>query len=116
MSARCPHCGQALKLFGAILVNPETGTILHEGTSVRVTRRQFDVFTQLAQAKGRPVSRELLWDAMFGHLPDCDEPEAVKNLDVHLHRLRRAIKPLGLAIERNYGRGWSLSSNVPVTA
>jgi two-component system phosphate regulon response regulator OmpR len=71
--------------FGAFSFNLERGELERDGELVRITDREREMLTLLAQANGAPVAREAL--AGGG-----DQLAADRSVDVQINRLRRKIE------------------------
>jgi two-component system cell cycle response regulator CtrA len=64
----------------------------------------------LAALVGREegMTKEQLMHAMYGLLPDGQEPE-IKIIDVFICKMRKKLKPCALEIETVWGRGYRLT-------
>jgi len=77
----------------------------------RLSDQQWDIFDRLAQRDA--ASKASLIHACFGDRLDCDlPPSAGKIIDVQLHRLRRRLRDLGIAIVTE-GKGESARYRMP---
>ena len=74
---------------------------------VVVTRKQAKVLGLLMKNVGRVVSRDMIYDYVYGHLPECDQPKT-PIVDQILHQLRHRLKERGVAIGIEIGLGWYL--------
>lgn len=111
MTGCCPLCGGALPVSDEmIMVRPE-GTVTHGGVSAHLSGREFDLVEKLALAIPRCVSRGGLYDWIY-QLEQGDRDE--RNIDVHMTRIRRKLKPLGVSILTHWGKGFSLNFKGPV--
>ena len=62
----------------------------------------------LAFVAGRQIAtKEAIWTALYSAGVD-DAPE-IKTIDVHVHRIRRAIAPFGLLVATVWGSGYRMS-------
>lgn len=73
--------------IGGVTVDLERKTAHREGESVALTRKEYLLLELFARNLGKPVSRELMLDQVWGydHLPDT------RTIDTHLWRLRKKI-------------------------
>lgn len=75
---------------------------------VVLTRKQAQVLGLLMTKANKILSRGAIFDYLFGHLPDCDQP-SMPSVDQVLHQLRRVLKLHGLVIRNEPGSGWYLN-------
>lgn len=54
------------------------------------------------------VSKEQAFTALYGGLPEADQPEP-KMIDIVVHRLRQALTPHGIEIAVVWGVGWYMT-------
>jgi DNA-binding response OmpR family regulator len=73
-----------------------------EGSTVRLTRKEFSLLTTLARSAGRVATRQRLLDDVWGHEYYGD----VRTLDVHIRRLRQKLGACGDCIETVIGVGY----------
>jgi two-component system, OmpR family, alkaline phosphatase synthesis response regulator PhoP len=52
--------------FGDVEVNPSTREVTKSGGAVEITAKEFDVLAALIQAKGRVLSRQQIFDSVWG--------------------------------------------------
>src|SRR5690242_13368367 len=74
------------------------------GTSVGLTSREFDLLAHLAQNKGTSLSRESVFETVWGYKMEFGS----NSLDVYIYRIRRKIEqdpehPKYLLTMRGYG-------------
>ena len=107
---RCESCGQPIVAPDGLFFDEETAIAGRTGNPhlVRLSPSRIRILTALYNARGRPVAKEVLYDALYGALPDCDQPKCPTVLPVQIHSIRKAIKPLGLIIETAHRFGWQL--------
>lgn len=105
---KCPCCGQPAPEDGRTwLFDSVTGRATSALGEARVTSPiQRTILNALAAAGGNVVSSDhLLWTIYGGR----DEPEwARPSLNVHIHRLRHLLRPIGIEIETQFGAGWRI--------
>jgi DNA-binding response OmpR family regulator len=73
-----------------------------DGTSVRLTRKEFSLLAMLARSAGRVATRQQLLDNVWGYEYFGD----TRTLDVHIRRLRQKLGACGDAIETVVGVGY----------
>lgn len=83
---------------------PEAKSFIKDNQTIRLTSKEFKVFQTLFESNGKPVSRELLLEALSG-----EEKITARNIDVHVYSLRKKIKPSDLIIETVWGQGYLLT-------
>ena len=74
--------------FGDLELSPEAGVVRRAGHQVNLTRTEFRLLCELAEARGRVLSREALLDRVWGY----DYFGDGKLVDVHIRRLRTKIE------------------------
>jgi hypothetical protein len=89
------------------------GVVRYGGRSATLSPTGTDLLERLARDFGELVDRnELLRHC----LPDRDHDVSRNALDLHIMRVRRRIRPLGLAIRTVWGRGYLLEQAVASAA
>ena len=73
-----------------------------DGSSIRLTRREFELLQYLVQNKNRVVSRDRLLERVWGY----DRLIETRSLDVHVGRLRSKLRIAGRQIETVVGLGY----------
>lgn len=58
--------------------------------------------------KRAQISHASLWIVLYGHLPDCDQPET-KIVDVYICRIRAKLAEYGIQIENLWSFGYRLA-------
>lgn len=112
MSAVCPVCGGVID-HGDLVVLQDRCMVIRGDCVVRLTGQEFQIFELLLQSAPRAVRGAAMMDHLYQLRPG-DEP-ADKIVNVTICRMRRKLKPLGMAIETSRGRGYVLQkSSVPV--
>ncbi|MEM9639625.1 MAG: response regulator transcription factor [Pseudomonadota bacterium] len=78
---------------------------LHDGSvPLDVPRRELSMLVALAQAGGRPVSKDALLNQVYGTGSETDE----KVVEVYVSRLRKRLLRHGIAIRVQRGIGYAL--------
>jgi two-component system response regulator QseB len=75
--------------FGALMIDAVTRKVVFEGRDTDLSPREFAVLEALMAEPGAVVSREKLEDAVYG----WGEEVGSNSIEVHLHHLRRKLKP-----------------------
>jgi two-component system response regulator QseB len=75
--------------YGALTIDPVKRVVMFRGTQVDLSAREFAVLEALMKEPGAVVSREKLEDAVYG----WGEEIGSNSIEVHLHHLRRKLKP-----------------------
>ena len=73
-----------------------------DGTSIRLTRREFELLHYLVQNKNRVISRDRLLERVWGY----DRLIETRSVDVHVGRLRSKLRAAGRQIETVVGLGY----------
>jgi DNA-binding response OmpR family regulator len=95
-------------VVGELEIRPSEYVVLARGTPLRLTARELDLLTALAERSGRIVSREELYAAVW-HQP---YNKADRSVDVYVARLRQKLGealPGSAYIETHFGFGYRLS-------
>jgi two-component system response regulator QseB len=75
--------------YGALTIDPVKRVVLFRGAQVDLSAREFAVLEALMKEPGAVVSREKLEDAVYG----WGEEIGSNSIEVHLHHLRRKLRP-----------------------
>ena len=100
--------GSGIKLPGGVLINADTRTVLKNGVSVELRDKEMSVLLYLVQNKGRTVSPDELYEAVWGEM---SLPSSGNNVTVHILNLRRRLEdnPSAPKIIRTvWGRGYQI--------
>jgi DNA-binding response OmpR family regulator len=77
-------------------------SILVDGESVRLTRREFELLRFLVENRNRVISRDRLLERVWGY----DRYIETRSVDVHVGRLRAKLRTAGHQIETVVGLGY----------
>jgi DNA-binding response OmpR family regulator len=77
-------------------------SVVVDGASVRLTRREFELLHYLIQNKNRVISRDRLLERVWGY----DRSIETRSVDVHVGRLRSKLRVAGRQIETVVGLGY----------
>lgn len=99
--------GQAsqAQAFGALTLDGEGYFLLAE-KPLALTPREASILTTLMQRRGRPVSRQHLYEQTFT-LTDEANPESI---ELYIHRVRKKLAGSNVAIVTLRGLGYSLEA------
>ena len=75
--------------YGALTIDPVKRLVLFRGEQIDLSAREFAVLEALMKEPGAVVSREKLEDAVYGWGEEIES----NSIEVHLHHLRRKLKP-----------------------
>lgn len=75
--------------YGALSIDPVRRVVTFRGAQVDLSPREYAVLETLMKEPGAVVSREKLEDAVYG----WGEEVGSNSIEVHLHHLRRKLKP-----------------------
>jgi DNA-binding response OmpR family regulator len=85
-----------------LTVDFDAVSIVVDGQSIRLTRREFELLRYLVQNKNRVVSRDRLLERVWGY----DRLVETRSVDVHVGRLRGKLGEAGRQIETVVGLGY----------
>ncbi len=84
---QCPPKAQPLKV-GALTIDPEGCRVMKDGKIIELTAREFEILQYMAQNIGRVISRERLYETVWGEDSfGCDN-----TIMVHIRHLREKIE------------------------
>jgi len=93
---------------GPLRLEPATGLAWFENEAVTLSRREVDLLTHLATADGRWVPPDVLNERLYGSGEEVNS----NALNVHIHNIRRKLRPEAIETTRGLGYrlGWKLKS------
>ncbi|MEX0339150.1 MAG: response regulator transcription factor [Arenibacterium sp.] len=94
---------QSLAL-GPVTLELEPLQLIGRSGPIDIPRRELGVLAALAEADGRPVSKNHLMASVYGAGSEADD----KVIEVYVSRLRKRIAPHGLNISVRRGIGYAL--------
>lgn len=103
--------GEQLR-FGSYVFEPRTGRLTVLGKPVDVTRKEFDLALLFFRNIGRPLSRILIVETVWGENP----PEMSRTMDTHVSRVRHKLGLIpgrGFRLAPVYGFGYRLDQVNP---
>ncbi len=89
---------------GPLTLDVETPQLFDDGVAVDVPRRELAILVALAEAGGKPVSKERLLGRVYGTGTDTGD----KVIEVYVSRLRKRLADHGVTIRVNRGIGYAL--------
>lgn len=86
------------------------GMKLEEPKLFRVSKMNWRFLGLLLRADGKVISREYLYSAIYGNLPEADQPSDIRNIDQRVCRLNRSLSVHAVRIKSDsYGHGYFIS-------
>ena len=85
-----------------LVIDFEAISVLVDGRSTRLTRREFELLQFLVHNRNRVVSRDRLLDKVWGYEREVE----TRSIDVHVGRLRAKLGPAARQIETVVGLGY----------
>ena len=95
--------------YGAIVMNPETHTVVCAGDAVTLTAKEFLLLEYLMQHAGRVLSRDVLLTDVWGYR----YTGGTRTVDVHVRRLREKLPMLTEALVTVKQFGYKLVDPAP---
>lgn len=103
----CPCCGQPVRRPGEVLVWGDMQAIERRGRVVKLTPREFAVFSGIWQAWPRSVERDALYDALYANRRRSRPGSKI--IEVTICKVRKKLAPLGLLVTAQWGVGYVLT-------
>lgn len=100
----CGQCGHLIKGWLGIDFDPHDLVVVHNGKSVRLRGRDWQIFMCLYKAGGEPIS-----DPEIKHAVWSTKKMSPKIVVVHITSLRAKLKKIGLNIESTRCVGYKLT-------
>ncbi len=92
--------------LGRLKLELEPPALISPSGPLAVPRRELSILASLAEARGRPVSKERLLTRSWGTGAEVSD----KAVEVYVSRLRRRLAPWGVAIRSIRGVGYRLEA------
>ncbi|MEM7439416.1 MAG: response regulator transcription factor [Pseudomonadota bacterium] len=93
--------------LGPLTLDLETPALSAGDIALDVPRRELSMLVALAQAGGRPVSKDALLNQVYGTGSETDE----KVVEVYVSRLRKRLAAHGISIRVQRGIGYALEAD-----
>lgn len=90
-------CFKSSNVAKSLVLDDQSAVVQLDGKVLKLTRKEFEIFSKLRSSGANTVSRESL-----------NEKGESRSLDVHIHSLRKKIKELGMRIRTVKGKGYFL--------
>jgi two-component system response regulator TctD len=90
--------------FGSLAFDTQQRSFTHRGEPLALTGREHAVLEALILRGGRPISKAVLTESVFGF----DEEANPNALEICVHRVRRKLEGTGVAIATLRGLGYML--------
>ena len=107
-SIKSESSGNAIKLYGGVLLFPEQREVVKNGVPIDVRDKELEVLIYLAQHRGRVVSPAELYEGVWGEM---SLPSSNNTITVHVLNLRRKLEDNPSApklIRTVWGRGYQI--------
>lgn len=91
---------------GHLRVEHKNYYVACDGTQIRLSRKEFLIFSYLAQHAGRVIPAEEIWSYTWGETAGFN----ANTLKVHIHRIRRQLEPFEVQIKNSPNNGYRLIS------
>ena len=102
---KAPERAKSLLRAGAVTLDPESGQVRVDQTPVEIGYSEFRLLKFMMANPDRVFSRSQLLDKVWSNQLDIEE----RTVDVHILRLRKALKDQGGLIRTVRGMGYMLS-------
>ena len=92
-------------------IRPDEHTVLARGRALTLSVRELDLLCALAERAGRIVTREALYEAVWGGMLRHDD----RSVDVYVHKLRAKLAealPEWRFIHTHFGFGYRFSAEL----
>ena len=100
--------GHQLMAFGNLTINPEERTVMVNGESLSLHRKEYDILLYLVINKNRMVSKTALAEHVWGD--QIDEADSFEFIYSQIKNLRKKLndQQAGIEIQAIYGIGYKL--------
>ena len=100
-------------VFGGLEIQPDQFQALLDGTSLNLTRREFEVLHLLAGSAGRVIEREAIYQRVWGYAMVHGD----RSVDVFVRKLRGKLEPRAAGrtyIHTHFGVGYRFEPDPPI--
>ncbi len=105
LSRRRPHALRETLTFGGMVLDLGARQVEIGGQVQRIPRREVSLLERLMASTGRMVPKSDLLDHTYGTGADIEEAA----IEAHISRLRKRLRPHGIAIQMQRGLGYCLA-------
>ncbi len=105
-----PVAALASTVDGGLWIEPASRTVLRDGRSVQLTRREFDLLLFFCEHPRRVFSRDQLLSHVWGY----EWVGGSRTVDVHVRRLRIKLGPDNPVVRTVHGVGYRLDDDLDV--
>jgi two-component system response regulator TctD len=99
---------ETLVRVGRLEFETNTRVAAVDGRTLGLTRRELAVLEVLISRLGKPVSREALFERVFG----MDDEARSESIEIYIHRLRKKLERSGAVVSTMRGLGYMLGEAV----
>ena len=106
--AKDAEAGESYRLAGGVVVLPEKREVMKNGERIELRDKEYEVLMYLVKNRGRVVSADELYEAVWGEMP---LPSSANNVTVHILNLRRRLEENSAAprlIRTVWGKGYQV--------
>ena len=107
-SAKGEVGGDCLRLFGGVLLFPDSREVTKNGNAVDIRDKELELLIYLAKNRGRVVSPSELYEGVWGEMP---LPSSNNTITVHILNLRRKLEDnpsMPKIIRTVWGKGYQV--------
>ena len=107
-SAKGESGGEFIRLFGGVLLSPDTREVMKNGTAVDIRDKELELLIYLAKNRGRVISPSELYEGVWGEMP---LPSSNNTITVHILNLRRKLEDnpsMPKIIRTVWGKGYQI--------
>jgi DNA-binding response OmpR family regulator len=105
-AARAASGSSSVLTFGHLLINKDTYEVYKFEERVMLSTKEFQILVYLAENRGRVLSREQIYDAIWGY----GEYGDINTVTVHIKNLRDKLDPNNKIIKTVWGAGYKFTS------
>ena len=88
-SAKEPAVGEIIRLWGGVMLFPETREVMKNGNPIDVRDKEMDVLIYLARNRGKVINPRDLYEAVWEEMPLASSNNTIT---VHILNLRRKLE------------------------
>lgn len=92
--------------YGELTIDLDACTVENQSEAVNLTKKEYDIVTQLISRKGKVVTREQLMDQIWGY----DYNPSDRIIDTHIKNIRKKLP--GIEIRTVKGTGYAIEAEL----